>query len=399
MANASPSNLHDRTPTRSTYIHETGNIILPDLKRVQSSTTSTTNPDFLKAEIVSFPPRPHFGHRVPTTENKIDSVFEGEGEDGSSRGMMMVKHDGESHMKDAKIKYGVIDESRRELKGLSVIYVKGEEVDLDFLARVADGAYEKELASMTEGMSRAHLIGFMESLEGEWCGRSVRRKVVDAAEFVKALPINWKIELSLRRRAGLRSIYCRRYVSPSGEHFKSCKDAAIYLRNQSLTDVDSPFEQGQMRQINNSCHALPKSEVNGVEEDVDLSTYELYDVKVLTLIECTPCGVVFKEMRGLERHLATVHKETTRRFRLPTGPCDSQKVTDPCQHADMYLDDEPVHVSKERFKTKCTWCNKEFVFEPLDMKSMEDASEFMCSQCKDKLCGVFERSLVKSYKH
>ncbi|KAI3509391.1 hypothetical protein L1887_24627 [Cichorium endivia] len=272
-----------------------------------------------------------------------------------------------------------------------------------------DGAYEKELASMTERMSRPHLIGFMESLEGEWCGRSERRKVVDAAEFVKALPSGWKVELALRHRAGLPSIYCRSYVSPSGKHFKSCKDAAIYLRNQCLTDVASPFEEREMRQIDNDCHTVPKS------ADVNLlASGELYDVKVSTLIECSPCGVAFQDMRELEKHLAIFHKETTRRFDFPTGVRVLEK------HADMDDDDEhepqqngqgssslqkapepqePISMINEKFKTNCTWCNKEFLCEPVDNETMKDASGFMCPQCKDKLCGAFERSLLKSYKH
>ncbi|KAL7593995.1 hypothetical protein Lser_V15G34247 [Lactuca serriola] len=256
---------------------------------------------------------------------------------------------------------------------------------------------------MTERMSRAQLIGFMESLQGEWCGRSERRKVVDAAEFVKALPIDWKIELALRRRAGLHSIYCRSYVSPSGEHFKSCKDAAIYLKNQSLI-TDAHSEEGQMRETENGCHTVPTFEVNGVEdssvveveEDVDWSTTgELYDVKVSTLIECSPCGIVFQDMRELERHLATFHKETTRRFDLPSGTRAFEK------HADMDLgneEQEEVEIINERFKTHCTWCNKEFICEPVDTETMEDASGFMCQPCKDKLCGAFERSLLKCYK-
>lgn len=65
---------------------------------------------------------------------------------------------------------------------------------------------------MTEGMSRVELVGFMESLQGQWCGRSDRRKLVDAGVIVKLLPENWKIELALPRRAGQPSLYCRSYV-------------------------------------------------------------------------------------------------------------------------------------------------------------------------------------------
>lgn len=75
-------------------------------------------------------------------------------------------------------------------------------------------------------------------------------------------------------------------------------------------------------------NGVEDSSVVEVEEDVDWSTTgELYDVKVSTLIECSPCGIVFQDMRELERHLATFHKETTRRFDLPSGTRAFEKVS------------------------------------------------------------------------
>lgn len=51
-----------------------------------------------------------------------------------------------------------------------------------------------------------------------------------------------------------------------------------------------------------------------------------------------------------------------------------------------------------RFKTKCTWCSKEFLSEPVDVETMADAIGFMCPQCKKKLWGVLEGSLLNSCK-
>ncbi|KAJ0532386.1 putative Methyl-CpG-binding domain-containing protein [Helianthus annuus] len=51
-----------------------------------------------------------------------------------------------------------------------------------------------------------------------------------------------------------------------------------------------------------------------------------------------------------------------------------------------------------RFRTECTWCNKEFLCEPVDVETMADAAGFMCPECKDKLWGVPERSLSRSYR-
>ncbi|KAI3770196.1 hypothetical protein L6452_01321 [Arctium lappa] len=292
-----------------------------------------------------------------------------------------------------------------------------------------DGAYEEELASMTRGMSRAKLVGFMESLEGEWVGRGERRRrVVDAEEFVNALPVNWKIELALRKRGGIHSIYCRRYVSTSGIQFKSCKEAAFYLRDQSLSNVAEEEASEEMRQMENASHKVPKS-VNEVgsssvpEANANLPPIDnLFDVKVASLIDCSSCGITFEDIRGLEKHLASVHKETTRRFDLPTSEGVAHRTSEK-QHAAMDIDEpnldkpytlqngegssssrkiaktqESVGVSNERFKTNCTWCNKGFLSEPVDAETMADATGFMCPQCKDKICGVFERSLSRSHQ-
>lgn len=41
--------------------------------------------------------------------------------------------------------------------------------------------------------------------------------------------------------------------------FKSCKEAALYLRDQSSMDVAVPSAEGEMRQINDSSHMLLES--------------------------------------------------------------------------------------------------------------------------------------------
>ncbi|KAL8223886.1 hypothetical protein R6Q57_019361 [Mikania cordata] len=103
--------------------------------------------------------------------------------------------------------------NEKEFEGLGMINVNGEVIDLKFLASSGDGAFETELNSMTEGMDgEDEFLGFLKGLEGRWGSSRKRRKYVDATVFVKALPINWKILLSLRPRACRPYLYCRRFV-------------------------------------------------------------------------------------------------------------------------------------------------------------------------------------------
>ena len=53
----------------------------------------------------------------------------------------------------------------------------------------------------------------------------------------------------------------------------------------------------------------------------------------------------------------------------------------------------PIINGNSRFETHCTWCRKEFLYQPVDPEIMTEAREFMCRKCKQKICGVFERSL------
>ncbi|KAI3810298.1 hypothetical protein L1987_19910 [Smallanthus sonchifolius] len=371
---------------------------------------STTRPRRLRS--TTRPRRPCFRMR----EN--DFVREKVVVKGSQRGKGRRKCEGDNG-------------NEEELEGGNVNYVNEEEVDLILVARVGVGAYEKELESMMKGMSTEQLVGFMDSLDGQWCGRSERRKVVDAGQILKLLPINWKIEIAVLRRAELSSLYCRSYVSPTGMRFKSCKDAAVYLIDQSLINVAGPFQVEDMRQIKDGSHMFLKS-INEVtsssilhEANNNLSPgiNDLYDVKIASRFDCFPCGLTFDDMGGLKKHLANFHKKTTRIFELPKQPHTLHKAqTDPGQravvgHGEPRLGEasssaqkiaEPVAMiningngsgsGSARFRTECTWCNKEFLCKQVDAETMAEATCFVCPQCKEKLCGALERGLSWFYQ-
>ncbi|KAM0859390.1 hypothetical protein ACQ4PT_047232 [Festuca glaucescens] len=69
----------------------------------------------------------------------------------------------------------------------------------------------------------------MNGLEGQWGSRRRRRKFVDAAMFGDHLPRGWKLILGIKRKERVAWINCRRYVSPRGHQFATCKEVSSYL--------------------------------------------------------------------------------------------------------------------------------------------------------------------------
>ncbi|PQP94812.1 uncharacterized protein Pyn_03861 [Prunus yedoensis var. nudiflora] len=71
----------------------------------------------------------------------------------------------------------------------------------------------------------------MRELGGQWGSRRKKRKIVDANEFGDALPVGWKLLLGLKRKEGRAWIYCRRFISPTGQQFLSCKEVSSFLHS------------------------------------------------------------------------------------------------------------------------------------------------------------------------
>ncbi|KAK1391453.1 MBD domain-containing protein [Heracleum sosnowskyi] len=106
---------------------------------------------------------------------------------------------------------------------------KGVVVDLVALAELED-PFGPEIRRRTEGMSTdAELLGFLEGLGGRWGSRRRKRKVVDASLFGDYLPKGWSLSISLKRKEKQVWLFCRRYISPSGRQFISCKEISSYL--------------------------------------------------------------------------------------------------------------------------------------------------------------------------
>ncbi|KAL5705223.1 hypothetical protein ACHQM5_023557 [Ranunculus cassubicifolius] len=112
---------------------------------------------------------------------------------------------------------------------MEIVNKNGVVVDLNALSCNED-PYGGELRMRSMGLTKEEeLLDFLRGLSGQWGSRRKKRKVVDASDFGDALPIGWKLLLSLRRKEGNLSLYCRRYISPTGQQFVTCKEVSSYL--------------------------------------------------------------------------------------------------------------------------------------------------------------------------
>lgn len=229
---------------------------------------------------------------------------------------------------------------QREM-GLEIVNRKGVVVDLVGLASL-DDPYKDELKRRTEGMEKEEeLLGFFRDLGGQWCSRRKKRKIVDAGEFGDFLPVGWKLILGLKRKEGRAWVYCRRYLSPSGQQFISCKEVSAYL--QSLV---GPYDAQQAKDhtgdsIQQDHGGAPVSHAGAIERLEDhrqsnehqkqvslLETDNLAEVQIRDLFECHKCRMTFDEKGTYLEHLLSFHQRTTRRYRLGSSVGDGVIVKD-----------------------------------------------------------------------
>ncbi|GMN49473.1 hypothetical protein TIFTF001_018635 [Ficus carica] len=283
--------------------------------------------------------------------------------------------------------------------GLEVVNRNGVAVDVSALAS-EDDPFGEELKRRTAGMeSEEALLGFMRELEGQWGSRRKRRRIVDAAEFGDALPVGWKLLLGLKRKEGRAWVYCRRYisgermtyqgslayhsriesvvglklclsnglsnwtgplvalnsvdVSPTGQHFISCKDVSSYLQSvdglsathqrsgrkgegvqddRLITENQHAgliFKDGNLRQDTNPSTDVLTPIPNEHGKEVVLFEMEnLAEVQIHDLFECHKCDMSFDEKDSYLQHLLSFHQRTTRRYRLGSSVGDGVIIKD-----------------------------------------------------------------------
>ncbi|KAI3736584.1 hypothetical protein L2E82_26460 [Cichorium intybus] len=153
----------------------------------------------------------------------------------------------------------------------------GAPVNMSTLAGL-DDPYGPEIRRRTVGMSTEdELLGFLRGMNGQWGSRRRKRRVVDASEFGDVLPKGWKLSLCIKKKEGRVWLFCRRYLSPSGRQFESCREISMYLNS---VIGEEKLDKQKHVDINTSDNfALDEASVN----DVDLVPQE--DIKRDDLVD------------------------------------------------------------------------------------------------------------------
>ncbi|KAK7246744.1 hypothetical protein RIF29_41614 [Crotalaria pallida] len=246
-------------------------------------------------------------------------------------------------------------------RGKEVVNRDGVAIDFEVLA-AAEDPYAEELRRRTEGLkSEEELLGFLSNLEGEWGSRRRKRKIVDAASFGDVLPLGWKLLLGLKRKDGRAWIYCRRYLSPSGQQFLSCKEVSSYLQSlsghgdtqlqichrsenmlqehtmnmQELAMITENSvgvaheDRDQLQNVVTNSDVPSLSVTNERLKEVALLGFDnLADVQIHDLFDCHKCNLIFDDKETYLQHLLSVHQRTTRCYRLGSSVGDGVIIKD-----------------------------------------------------------------------
>ncbi|CAI0425321.1 unnamed protein product [Linum tenue] len=304
--------------TASEYLHDPANdpdrpenlSIIRFLKQFLS-----THPDFQQQELDIFS---HFN-------NPVDLVSPASPKRKRKRG----------RKPKAKVLVNREPKEDKFVEQLEMVNKNGAVVDLAELASLED-PFSEELTRRTLGMTKEEeLLGFLRDLEGEWCSRRRKRKFVDAGEFGDALPLGWKLLLGLKRKEGRAWVYCRRLVSPGGQHFLSCKEVSEYMQSVCGGHVVAPpLGKVSMQQQDNRMIFVRNREMadgkvpSKSDKELGLEMDNLAEVQIHDLFECRKCKLTFDE-RGLYlSHLLSYHQRTTRKYRLGSSVGDGVIVKD-----------------------------------------------------------------------
>ncbi|KAF9608274.1 hypothetical protein IFM89_008559 [Coptis chinensis] len=253
---------------------------------------------------------------------------------------------------------------------MEIVNRNGVVVDLAVLGSSVD-PFGVELRRRTDGLTtEEELLAFLRNLDGQWGSRRKKRKVVDASDFGDALPIGWKLLLSLKRKEGSVSLYCRRYISPTGQQFVSCKEVSSYLLPYfGFQDENHPNSLHSDESEYDACRLSSGSSAGLTHKDAstkeDLSYYaassitsysadhekqlillgteNLAEVEIKDLLECHICKMNFDEKDAYLQHLLSSHQKSAKRSRQSsTSVCDGVIIRDgkfECQFCHKIFDE------------------------------------------------------------
>ncbi|XP_010477492.1 PREDICTED: methyl-CpG-binding domain-containing protein 8 [Camelina sativa] len=178
---------------------------------------------------------------------------------------------------------------------------EGTMVDLSALANVLEDPYEEELRRITVGLkTKEEILGFLEQLNGEWVNIGKKKKVVGACDFGGYLPKGWKLMLYIKRKGSNLLLACRRYISPDGQQFETCKEVSMYL--QSLLVSRSKNWLNSLQSDNKTLVQQPvmaNESLLGNSDTIDLPVPSSITNQNLQ-IGRTVGGDVFEEAKGVE---------------------------------------------------------------------------------------------------
>ncbi|CAN4092462.1 unnamed protein product [Withania somnifera] len=263
--------------------------------------------------------------------------------------------------------YQNVDERDKEIVNKDdmdkdIVNKDGITVDLAVLGALED-PFREELRRRTEGLRSAEeLLDFLGRLNGQWGSTRKKRRIVDAGEFGSTLPKGWKLLLSIKRKGGHVWLHCRRYISPNGRQFGTCKEVSSYLlflHGERHENLPTNAKSSEIVETTNACALVCTSDLrvqDGGKKESSLfqnssaavvhgelqgllNFGELSEVQVGDLLHCDKCNVTFIHKDDLLQHQLTSHQ----RRRSRNG---GQSITD------------GVIIKDGKFE--CQFCHKTF---------------------------------------
>ncbi|KAK6130736.1 hypothetical protein DH2020_035524 [Rehmannia glutinosa] len=228
---------------------------------------------------------------------------------------------------------GIVVRDNLEDKDREILNREGVSVDIVALG-VVDHPYSEEIRRRTEGLeTEEELLGFLKGLKGQWGSSRKKRRIVDASEFGSVLPIGWKLLLSVKKQKGHMWLHCRRYISPSGQQFVSCKEASLHLITRNGVQDTHPSTPAQHNEIANdrlTSITIADIATKDVDREENLfphtsppafaSTSGNHETQVISdagflpeerlgeILHCNTCNVTFCEKDEILHYQSSVHR-------------------------------------------------------------------------------------------
>ncbi|GMH31385.1 hypothetical protein Nepgr_033228 [Nepenthes gracilis] len=229
----------------------------------------------------------------------------------------------------------VVDEEA-EVREKEIVNKNGLTVDLAELAMLED-PYGAEIRRRTEGMEKdEELLGFLSGLNGQWGSRRKRRRIVDANEFGDALPMGWKLLVGMKKKKGQTWLFVRRYISPKGQCFVSCKDVSSYLfslcglqdakcttsnhcteASLAVNESTSGYAADNHLKVGKASSFVTSYSHTQEKQFPLLESVNPGDLQGAGVFRCHKCSTPFSGEEYLLRHLLSCHKRKRRKSGVP----------------------------------------------------------------------------------